>query len=147
VKRLTQFGVSPSLAEAAAVLTACGLPYDDIEPHFLEHFVVARDEYLAVGIAGLQLLGNKALLRSVAVLLSYRFDEIGSRLVSAAEQHAREASVTEVFLLTNDAQQFFARHGYAESSRCSAPAEMQATTQFGSVCCGAATLMRKTIIP
>jgi len=132
----------PSLADAAAVLAVCGLPSDDIEP-FLEHFLVARSERGPVGLAGLQLLGDKALLRSVAVIASYRSNGLGSRLVRAAEQHARDAGVNELFLLTNDAQRFFARHGYAELSRCSAPAEVQATAQFGSTCCGAATLMYK----
>ena len=133
----------PSLAEAAAVLNLCGLPSNDIEPHVLEHFLVARSDRGPVGLAGLQLLGDKALLRSVAVIASYRSKGLGGRLVRAAEQHARDAGVNELFLLTNDAQRFFARHGYAELSRCSAPADVQATTQFGSTCCGAATLMHK----
>ena len=133
----------PSLAEAAAVLAACGLPSDDIEPYFLEHFLVARGERGPVGLAGLQLLGDKALLRSIAVIASHRSKGLGGRLVRAAEQHARDAGVNEMFLLTNDASRFFARHGYTEVSRGSAPAEVQATAQFGSTCCGAATLMRK----
>jgi amino-acid N-acetyltransferase len=145
VARPIQIKMSPSLTEAAAVLTVCGLPHDDIEPHSLDHFVVARDEHVAVGVAGIQVLGDKALLRSVAVLPSHRSAGIGSRLVAAAEQHARGAGVSEVFLLTNDAQQFFARHGYVELSRCSAPAVVQETAQFGSVCCGAATLMCKAM--
>jgi hypothetical protein len=40
--------------------------------HFLEHFLNARGERWPVGVAGLQLLGDKALLRSVAVIASYR---------------------------------------------------------------------------
>ena len=137
--------VFPSLTDAAVVLAACGLPSDDIEPRFLEHFLVARSERGPVGLAGLQLLGDKALLRSVAVIALHRSNGLGGRLVRAAEQHARDAGVKEMFLLTNDAQRFFGRHGYAELSRCSAPAEVQATAQFGSPCCGAATLMRKQL--
>ena len=138
--------LSPSLAEAAALLAACGLPSDDIEDSFLAHFVVAREGHVAVGLAGLQLLGDTALLRSVAVLAPHRSAGLGSRLVRAAEQHAREVGVSELFLLTNDRQPFFAAHGYLELSRCNAPAHVQATAQFGSSCCGAATLMRKSII-
>jgi len=138
--------LSPSLAEAAALLASCGLPSDDIEENFLAHFVVARDGRHAVGLAGLQLLGATALLRSVAVLAPHRSAGLGGRLLRAAEQHARDLGVSEVFLLTNDRQQFFAAHGYCEVSRCSAPAHVQATAQFGSTCCSGATLMRKTII-
>ena len=137
--------LSPSPAEAAALLAACGLPSDDIEDGFLAHFVVARDGRVPVGLAGLQLLGDTALLRSVAVLAPHRSAGLGSRLLRAAEQHARDAGVSELFLLTNDQQPFFAAHGYLEWSRCNAPAQVQATAQFGSTCCSGATLMRKTI--
>jgi amino-acid N-acetyltransferase len=137
----------PSLTEVASVLAACGLPSDDIEPHFLRDFVVALDERRPVGVAGVQLLGDKALLRSVAVLPSHRSAGLGRRLVRVVEEHARDAGVSEVFLLTNDAQQFFARNGYVEMARSNAPAELQATAQFGSTCCGSATLMHKTIRP
>ena len=74
-----ELDTSPSLAEVAAVLTACGLPGDDIEHAFLQHFVIARDDRVPVGLAGVQLLGNRALLRSVAVLDSHRSAGVGSR--------------------------------------------------------------------
>ena len=137
--------LSPSAAEAAALLAACGLASDDIEDSYLAHFVVARDGRVPVGLAGIQLLGEIALLRSVAVLQPCRSTGLGSRLLRAAEQHARDAGVSELFLLTNDRQGFFAAHGYLELSRCDAPAQVQATTQFGSTCCSGATLMRKTM--
>jgi N-acetylglutamate synthase-like GNAT family acetyltransferase len=66
-------------------------------------------------------------------------------LLAAVEARAKELGVKQVYLLTNDAQAFFAKHGYAEAQRCSAPAEIQACGQFGSSCCGAATFMSKKI--
>ena len=145
IERPITLEMSPTLAEAASVLTACGLPSDDIEPDFVRHFAVAREGGVPVGLAGVQLLGDTALLRSVAVLPSHRAAGLGGRLVRAAEQHACNAGVREMFLLTNNAQQFFAGRGYLEVPRCNTPVAVQATKQFGSTCCGAATVMRKEL--
>lgn len=135
----------PSREEVVALLASCGLPSDDIEPSLLEHFHVAREGATAVGVAGLQLFGGIGLLRSVGVAPAARSRGLGGELVRRAEQHAREQGVNQLYLLTNDATAFFARHGYRELQRCSAPPEIQRTSQFGSSCCSGATLMHKEL--
>ena len=134
---------NPSLAQVARLLGQCGLPSDDIPPEYLPNFVVARDGDADVGVAGLQILGTSALVRSVGVAPSHRLRGLGAALLAAVEAKARSQGVARLYLLTNDAQQFFARHGYTETPRCSAPTEIQSCSQFGSSCCGAATLMGK----
>lgn len=136
---------NPALPEVAALLSSCGLPSEDIEPGFLSNFVLAREGTTPVGVAGLEVKGLAGLVRSVGVAPSHRRHGLGANLLAAVEARAKELGVKQVYLLTNDAQGFFAKHGYAAIQRCSAPAEIQACSQFGSSCCEAATLMSKQI--
>ncbi len=136
---------NPPLADVAALLARCGLPSDDIEPAQLADFVVAVNDRHVLGVAGLQCLGAAALVRSVGVDPAQRSRGLGSTLLDAVETRARERGVRQLYLLTNDAAGFFARHGYAALQRCAAPAEIQGCSQFGLSCCGAATLMSKPI--
>jgi amino-acid N-acetyltransferase len=136
---------NPSPGEVIALLASCGLPSDDIELSCLQNFYVAKDGARPAGVVGLQLLGEMGLLRSLAVSKSARSHGLGAELVRQAEQHAREHGVKQLYLLTNDATAFFARHGYIELQRCDAPPEVQGTAQFGSSCCSGAALMRKDL--
>ena len=136
---------SPSRSQVVSLLSQCGLPSDDIRDEYLPNFVLASVGESPIGVAGLQVFGQTALVRSVGVVPEHRQHGVASALLSALEAKARELGVTDLYLLTNDAQQYFAKYGYTELSRCSAPAEIQGCSQFGSSCCGAATLMRKSL--
>jgi hypothetical protein len=49
MQKMVAIEMSPTLGEIAAVLAACGLPSDDIEPDFVQHFLVARDVQIPIG--------------------------------------------------------------------------------------------------
>jgi amino-acid N-acetyltransferase len=136
---------NPELHEVAALLSSCGLPSEDIKLESLPDFVVAKEGDTPVGVAGLEVFGSAALVRSVGVAISHRSHGLGSSLLDAVEAQAKERGVKQLYLLTNDAQGFFGKHGYNTVERHSAPAEIQACSQFGSSCCGAATLMNKQL--
>lgn len=134
---------NPPLAAVATLLSRCALPSDDIEPGYLADFVLATEGDTPLGVAGLQCVGASALVRSVAVDAPYRGRGLATRLLDAVEARARERGARRLYLLTNDAAGFFARHGYAPIERCTAPPEIKGCHQFGASCCGAATLMTK----
>lgn len=136
---------SPSLSQVVTLLGQCGLPSDDIREEYLSNFVLIENGGTPIGVAGLQVFGPAALVRSVGVAPAYRKQGLGAELLAAVENKARDQGVRHLYLFTNDAQAYFASYGYAESSRCSAPAEIQGCSQFGSSCCGAATLMGKQL--
>lgn len=136
---------SPTMAQVQGLLALCHLPGDDIVPAYLADFLVAQEGGQDIGVAGLQVLGPCALVRSVAVHPDHRARGLGARLLAAVEQRASRHGTRQLYLLTNDAQAFFAGRGYAEVSRDAAPAELRACSQFRSSGCGAATLMTKQV--
>lgn len=136
---------NPDLPDVASVLALCGLPGDDIEPAFLPDFVLARQGANPAGVAGMQRLGASALVRSVAVDPRFRSQGLGSRLVAEVERRARGNGVRQLYLLTHDAQPFFARLGYRAVERDCAPPEIRQTAQYASSCCCGATLMAKPL--
>lgn len=125
------------------LLAACQLPYSDLTPSHLEHFMAAWDGPQMAGVVGLELLGDVALLRSLAVPAEYRGRWIGSQLTRRAEAYARSQGVQVLYLLTLTAEGFFARRGYRVVGRDTAPAAIQETTEFRSLCPDSAVCMVK----
>ena len=66
----------------------------------------------------------------------------GSRLVEAARRLARDLGVRGVYLLTDSADRFFARHGFAIIDRSEVPAGIRSSVEFASVCPDSAIVMR-----
>jgi amino-acid N-acetyltransferase len=128
-----------------ALLLESGLPVDDLDPEKVSGFLVAEDESEIVGLIGLQLHDRIGLLRSLVVSKPARSLGLGGKLVGALESAAQVAGVTELWLLTTDAQRFFERHGFEIVAREAVPASIQQTEEFSSLCPGTAFLMRKKL--
>jgi amino-acid N-acetyltransferase len=128
-----------------ATLAACELPVEDLTPAALRHFWVMRDGPKLVGVVGLGLLGDVGLLRSLAVLESYRGRGMGAQLADKAEDYARAQGVQTLYLLTTTVPDFFARRGYRRTHRDTAPAPLQNTAEFKSLCPESAVCMMKDI--
>lgn len=133
------------LAEVAALLREARLPEGDLTPGHMAAFVTAREGAALIGIVGLEVFGRVALLRSFAVRHDRRLHGHGRALLEAAEAAARERGVDELWLLTDTAADYFGRRGYERADRASAPAAMQATTEFREMCPSSATCMRKRL--
>ncbi len=127
------------------LLQAADLSPEDITPEMLEHFRVAHLDKALVGCAGLEVMGEAGLLRSVAVDEAHRGLGLGKALVEAMEAHAQEAGVRELYLLTTTAEDFFAGLGYRKISREEAAAAIAGTTQFSELCPASSCFMLKAI--
>lgn len=133
------------LPTAVAWLNDAGLPSADLSPAHLESFLIATMDQQPVGMIGLEGYGDCGLLRSLYVADASRGVGLGGRLVAALEDEAANAGMTALWLLTIDADPFFARHGYAVMSREDAPESVQQSAEFSSLCPGDAVLMRKAL--
>lgn len=137
----------PALEPVKRLLSAVGLPTDDLTSAHLEHFFARGGEQELTGTVGLEIAGDVALLRSLAVAADRRGQGYGQELVSAAERHARAHGVKEIYLLTTTAQRFFEHLGYRASARATAPAAISATREFASICPASAVFMVKKLAP
>ncbi len=126
------------------LLAECQLPFEDITPSHLQHFLVARQETLT-GVIGLELLGTFALLRSLAVGEPFRGQGIASQLTKQAEDYARTHEIQSLYLLTTTAESFFAKRGYETMQRDRVPTAVQETTEFQSICPATAVCMFKAL--
>ena len=118
----------------AGLLSAAGLPVEDLNVTMLDAFVVATEGEVCVSVVGLEICESNALLRSLAVELQHRSRGLGARLVDAIETEAQARGVTALYLLTTTAATFFQRVGYTAHDRASVPPAIAATTEFSSLC-------------
>jgi amino-acid N-acetyltransferase len=130
-----------------ALLVESGLPVEDLGPDELESFLVAEDGRDLVGLIGLQVFGTVGLLRSLVVASQARKAGLGGKLVGALESAAETAGITELWLLTIDAEKFFARQGFDIVDRDAAPDSIRQTQEFSALCPGSAYLMSKDLVP
>ena len=122
------------LGAITALLRTAELPVEDLNVAKLDAFVVAVEDRACVGVAGLEIFGSNALLRSLAVEPLHRSRGLGARLVDAVETEARARGVTALYLLTTSATTFFERVGYVAHERGAVPLSIAATTEFSSLC-------------
>lgn len=145
----------PTLRQARAedwqdirlLLVESGLPIEDLGPDKLEGFLVAEDGDELAGLIGLDVFGTVGLLRSLVVAAKARKAGLGGKLVGALESAADTAGITELWLLTIDAEDFFARQGFEIADRDAAPVCIRETQEFSALCPGSAHLMSKKRLP
>jgi amino-acid N-acetyltransferase len=140
-----EFAAPQDESKIRQLLAASDLHHQDMRTSQLQHFLLARDQSEIVGVVGLELQGNGALLRSLAVAPSYRNRGLGTELVQKIEAYAKASKVDALYLLTMTAEDFFAKRGYQRTSRETAPAGIQATTEFHSLCPVSAVCMVKRL--
>ena len=120
------------------------LPPDGLSDHLATTLVV-RDGDRIVGSAALEVYGDGALLRSVAVAPELRRGGLGSKLTAAAIDLARTRSVPALYLLTTTAEGYFPKFGFERIERSQVPAGVQGSVEFTSACPSSAIVMRKRL--
>lgn len=131
------------------LLRDANLPADDIDAGHAEQFLVAENSDATPpaisGLIGLQSFGRTGLLRSLVVHADQRGAGTGRRLVAALEKKAGAAGITDLWLLTIDAEVFFWKLDYRIAERSEAPDSIKSTQEYKSLCPGSAHLMHKKL--
>ena len=127
------------------LIVHCGLNAADLTSEKLRHFLVARKGEEIIGVVGIEVSGEDALLRSLAVADAFQDKGIAARLIVSIERYARQANVGTIYLLTLTNRAFFAKQGYHEIERGNAPRQIQATEEFQRLGTGNALCMRKAL--
>lgn len=131
------------LNAAIELLRGAGLPVEDLSSERVA-LIAGKDEIIQ-GVIGLEVYGDVGLLRSLVVSSDARGAGIGPALVTALETVCLTEGVGELWLLTIDADVFFAKLGYMTKDRSDAPDAIRSTDEFSALCPGDAVLMCKNL--
>jgi amino-acid N-acetyltransferase len=131
----------PAVLELVAALN---LPQDGLAAH-LGTAVVARSQDEIVGAAALEIYGQSALLRSVAVSPAVQGQGVGHQLVDAALALAKDTGIERVYLLTETAAGFFPRFGFKVVGRDQVNEAVKQSVEFTSACPASATVLVKDL--
>lgn len=128
-------------AAISRLLTELGLPTAGVV-EWRQGFWVADTGDGIVGLAGVEIYADGALLRSVAVHPSMQGAGLGRILVEKALGTAREAGSKDVYLLTTTAERYFPRFGFTAIPRDAVPLTVQDSVEFRGACPASASAMR-----
>ena len=135
---------SGDIETLAALLAAEGLPPMD-PAESSTHFHVIDDGQGVVAVAGIECHGPAALLRSVVVAPRQRGRGLARRLTEHMADLAGRLGHGVLYLLTMDAEAYFAGLGFTRVDRDEAPEEIRRCRQFREQCPDSAVLMRRAI--
>jgi amino-acid N-acetyltransferase len=138
-----RLATTSDLAAAETWLSQAGLPTEDLTSEHMQRFLIATVNDVPVGMVGLEAFGGAGLLRSLFVDESGRGRGVGAQLVAALENMAASSGIDELWLLTIDADSYFAALGYESRFRAEAPESIRNTQEFSALCPGDAVLMSK----
>ena len=83
------------------------------------------------------------MLRSAVVAPEYRGSGIGRRLVEQLLEHAEEAGIEELYLLTTTAENYFPRFGFTRTTRAAVPDAVKTSAEFRGACPDTAVVMTR----
>nr|MDO8098682.1 arsenic resistance N-acetyltransferase ArsN2 [Candidatus Njordarchaeota archaeon] len=120
------------------------LPFEDI-PAKIDSLFIATLNSRSIGIGGVEVYGERGLLRSLLIDKPFRGKGYGKALCGKLIQLAKSKGVEELYLLTTTADGFFKKIGFEKIKRDCSPAAIQNTTEFKELCPVSSTCMRKKI--
>ena len=111
----------------------------------LQTFLVAVIAAEVGAVAGAEVYGDVALVRSVAVKPALQRRGIGRCVLEQLLLEATRRDLTSLYLLTETAAAYFTRFGFAAVSREQAPHALHASAELRGACSDAAQLMLLTL--
>lgn len=112
------------------VLLSEGLPAEDILRAPVKFFEACAENGAAIGWGGLEIYGDQAVMRSVVINSVLRGTGAGKELVETLIKEAKALGLKKLWLLTTNAENFFAKLGFSHAIRSEAPREIQDCEEF-----------------
>jgi arsenate reductase (thioredoxin) len=127
-----------------ALLEEEKLPVADL-PAMLDNFYTALVNGVFAGVAGLEIYGKYGLVRSLVVDKASRDKGIANALLARIEALAADKKLSEIYLLTETAPDYFVRKGYHKITRDGVPVEVLQSAEFSYLCPQSAVVMKKSM--
>ena len=129
------------LGAVETALRDSDLPLDGLRDQFGDGYAVAVSDDRVIGVEGIEIHGNDGLLRSAAVISSWRGKGVGDALTRDRIEWARRRGLRSIYLLTTTAGDYFPRFGFATVDRETAPDAVRRSREFAEACPSTALLM------
>lgn len=128
------------------LLQKVGLPPDGIEDHLKDFLIIRHPEAAAgpeflIGSIGIEVYGDSALLRSLAIHPDYQGRGLGTKLINGVIEVAKNRGITRLFLLTDTAEEYFKKKGFINVNRDQVPIDMKQSVEFTNLCNSSPSLM------
>ncbi|MHA1994975.1 MAG: arsenic resistance N-acetyltransferase ArsN2 [Candidatus Hodarchaeales archaeon] len=130
------------LPEVLNLLTMVDLPVEGVKEQFQNFFIIRKDKTI-VGCIGIEIYGNTALLRSLAVHPSFQGKGLGLQLVHKIEGYLTEKKSDSIYLLTETAENFFLNLGYSSIPRENVDPRIKQTIEFTTLCPASPVMIKK----
>ena len=108
----------------------------------LSNVIVALNDHEPVGSIALEVRARSGLLRSAVVSPDCRREGVGASLVRSLIARAHELGLRDLYLLTEDASEFFAAVGFEPIDRSDVPSEIRSTREYKEQCPESAEVMK-----
>jgi len=135
-------GAGPDLPAIATMLQHGGLLTGAARERLGRTVVAETDDRAVIATAAWELVGDAALLRSVAVDPEHQRSGSGTLIVAGALRRIVQSGIREVWLGTKEAEPFFAGCGFARVPREEVPDAILDHPQIARECPTDASLMR-----
>ena len=121
------------------ILIENGLPIAGVDIGKGNYYIASGQNLL--GVIGLEQYGTAVMLRSLAVTPQARKTGIAAQLIDYALQQLKGTNVTDVYLMTNTAEQYMAKYGFVRIARDKVPNHVLTTSALGDACSLSSTCM------
>ena len=128
------------LGDIKELLIVSNLPTEDITEH-LDGFIVCEEAGKIIGVGGLEVHGTNGVVRSIAVKPENQTKGFGKLIYKSIEHEALRLGVTTLYLLTETAEGYFVKLGFAVMDRTDVPKSIMNSKQFRFLCPSTAKLM------
>ena len=132
------------LEEIYALLKIVDLPIEGVKENIDYFLLLIRQVDTTeeiIGCVGLEMYGQLALLRSAVIHPDHQGKKYGKQLTSAIIAFAKLNGVSQLYLLTETAEQFFQKLGFIKIERSQVPDSVKESIEFTSLCPDSATTM------
>jgi len=107
--------------------------------------ILAHDKDRLIGSVAVEPYGGAGLLRSLAVAADYEAQGLGTTLLEAAIDVARQHGLSHLYLLTETAAAYFARRGFRAITRDRIPDGVRSSVEFTTACPATALAMMQSL--
>jgi amino-acid N-acetyltransferase len=144
-RAMTTYTIRPARPEdvgrVESTLQNAELPLDGLRDQFGDGYAIAEADGELIGVEGIEVHGDDGLLRSAAVVSSWRGKGVGDALTRDRITWARRRGLRSLYLLTTTASDYFPRFGFSPVDRDAAPDAVKQSREFSEACPSTALFM------